>query len=74
NRRLEAHIAQAVEPKPDHDGATLILDIDAFRQAEVLLEEDDVEARIEKTFAELHEFKNEIFFASLSETMIEGFE
>ena len=74
SRRLEAHIAQAVEPKPDHDGATLILDIDAFRQAEVLLEEDDVEARIEETFAELHEFKNEIFFASLSETTIEGFE
>jgi len=50
------------------------LDIDAFRQAEVLLEEGDIEARIEETFAELHEFKNEIFFASLSEMMIEGFE
>ena len=74
NGRLEAHVSQAIEPKPDRDGATLILDIDAYRQAELLLEEDDVEARIEETFAELHEFKNEIFFASLSETMIEGFE
>lgn len=74
NRRLAAHVAQAVEPKPDHGGATLILDIDAFRQAEVVLEETDVEARIEETFGELHDFKNEIFFASLSETMIEEFE
>lgn len=74
NARLAAHVSQALEPKPDHDGATLILDIDAFRQSELLLEENDVEARIEETFGELHEFKNEIFFASLSETTIEGFE
>lgn len=72
--RLAAHILQAIEPKPDHEGVTLILDIDAFRQAELLLEEDDLEARIEETFGELREFKNEIFFASLSETVIRGFE
>lgn len=74
NARLAAHVSQAIEPKPDHDGTTLILDIDAFRQAELLLEEDDVEAQIEETFGELREFKNEIFFASLSETVIRGFE
>lgn len=70
---LAAHIAQALDQKPESAEAVLLLDIDAF-QSFNLLSEDATDQKIQESFGRLHEFKNHIFFSSLSDEMIGDFE
>lgn len=67
---LSAHVLQALETDPSAERANLILDIDAFGEEHV---EPDSE-RIRGTFEALHEFKNRIFFGSLTEQTVERYE
>jgi uncharacterized protein (TIGR04255 family) len=61
-----AHVTQAFEGAQASAQAKLILDIDAFREKDVAIDSEDVGG----TFAVLHEFKNRVFFESLTEEAI----
>ena len=61
-----AHVTQAFEGAPTPGQAKLILDIDAFREKDVAVGSDEMEG----TFSVLHEFKNRVFFESLTEKAI----
>lgn len=74
SEHLRAHVSQALEEKPGTDQAVFLLDIDAFRESNLFLQEPDVDQVIQATFAEIREFKNRIFFASLTENVLRGFE
>jgi uncharacterized protein (TIGR04255 family) len=63
-RNASAIIVQAIEPRVDPTAISLLLDIDAFR--DVNLEPDDL--ALPAIFGELRQLKNEIFFASITET------
>jgi len=63
-RNASAVIVEAIEPQMDPNTISLLLDIDAFR--EVTLAPDD--PGLPAVFGELRQLKNEIFFASITET------
>jgi uncharacterized protein (TIGR04255 family) len=63
---LTAHVTQAFEGAPGPGKGKLILDIDAFREKDVPVESEEVAG----TFSALHEFKNRVFFESLTEEAI----
>jgi len=67
-----AHVTQALQ----HDIAQpkLILDIDAFRKTDLEVDEEQTDLEIQRTFDDLRNFKNRIFFASLKEETIRSFE
>jgi uncharacterized protein (TIGR04255 family) len=69
-RDASAVIVQAVEPQMDPGTISLLLDIDAFR--EVSLKVDD--PALPAIFGELRQLKNEIFFASITDTTAEIYE
>jgi len=67
---LAAHVVQALEPAVPQPGVTVILDIDSFRDVDLL----PSDRQIEDHFKELHEFKNMVFFSYLTEETIRLFE
>lgn len=70
SRGLSAHVSQALEMDPGARTTTLIVDIDAYKEAHQDLSEADILA----TFEGLRAFKNEIFFNILTEETIRMFE
>ncbi len=68
-RFLVAHIAQVLDRDPANR-IRLILDIDAFKEVDISPKDLDLEAGL----AQLHEFKNMIFFNHLTEEMLRHFE
>ena len=73
-KELFAHVTQAVDPKPDGREVRLILDIDAFRPLDLPVSHDNLDEVLGAAFAELRDFKNTIFFASMKEDVYERFE
>jgi len=67
---IMAHIIQALERSSKRDCATVILDIDVFKQKE----SGFVELEIWQTFKQLRDLKNRIFFDSITEKTARLFE
>lgn len=63
-----AHVAQALPPAAGPPG-NLILDIDAFHERELSLDANN----IKRVLASLHDFKNRLFFASLTPATVERY-
>jgi uncharacterized protein (TIGR04255 family) len=68
-RNASAVIVQALEPRMGPDMISLLLDIDASREINEKL--DDTE--LLTVFEQLRELKNEIFFASITEKIVERY-
>ena len=68
-RNASAVIVQALEPRTDPNAISLLLDIDAFREVNDKL--DDTELRL--VFEQLRELKNEIFYASVTDKIVEKY-
>lgn len=67
-----AIVTQSSEPNPlDPDHATILLDIDAFKDVVLKPGEQD---EIDRVLGDLHEFKNHIFFGSITQRASELFE
>jgi uncharacterized protein (TIGR04255 family) len=71
---VSAHVTQALERRPNKQSPALILDIDAFHQCALEAGDENSSAKIREIFGALRDFKNKIFFASLTEETIRGFE
>lgn len=69
-REIAAHIVQALETDAMAKKATLILDIDAFKE----LDKEPGDGAIRGTLDQLHAFKNLIFFSYVSDETLEQFE
>ena len=67
---IAAHVTQALQPTSDAQRLTVILDIDAYKEAD--FSPDD--PAIERTFNQLRAFKNLIFFNSVTEETLRQFE
>jgi len=67
---VSAHVTQALQPISDAHGLTVILDIDAYKEADWLPRDP----AIEDTFIQLRRFKNLIFFNSLTDQTLGQFE
>jgi uncharacterized protein (TIGR04255 family) len=66
-RDQSAIVTQALEPSAVEQGQLMVLlDIDAYKEA--AMKPDD--PRLESVFAGLHDFKNEIFFESITEEAV----
>jgi len=63
-------LTQAVEPLPKPTHVTLLLDVDVFREGRFSVEGDELWEFLE----ELRGFKNDIFFESVTDRMLELFE
>ena len=71
-RDHSAIVTQSFEPNPtDPRQAIILLDIDAFKDVHVKPSESD---EIHRVLAGLHDFKNEIFFKSITQKASELFE
>lgn len=71
-RDHSAIVTQSFEPNPtDAEQAIILLDIDAFKDVYVKPSESD---EIQRVLEDLHEFKNEIFFRSITQKASELFE
>jgi uncharacterized protein (TIGR04255 family) len=68
--RLAATITQASEPGAKEGSITVILDIDAFEMTQL----GPRDAGVEQSISLLRDFKNDIFFESLTETALSDFE
>ena len=68
-RNASAVILQALEPRMDPSSISLLLDIDAFREVYETLDDSGLLA----VFERLRELKNEIFFASITESIVEKY-
>jgi uncharacterized protein (TIGR04255 family) len=67
-----AIVTQSSEPNPvDPDHATVLLDIDAFKEVNLKQVQQD---EIDRVLGDLHEFKNNIFFGSITQRASEFFE
>ena len=67
---IAAHVAQALEAGAAGKPVAVILDIDAFMQREFAVDDP----AIKQTLIQLREFKNRIFFNSLTEEALRRFE
>ena len=67
---VAAHVTQALQPTSDAQRLTVILDIDAYKEAQFSPEDP----AIEHTFRQLRVFKNLIFFNSLTDEALRQFE
>jgi len=67
---IAAHVTQALETHPTDQGLSVILDIDAFKQREFVVNDPE----IGETLSRLREFKNLIFFGSLTEEILRQFQ
>lgn len=65
-----ATITQAFEQGLEVGSATIIFDIDAFKGDDFRPDSPD----IEEVFGQLHDFKNSIFFSSLTDTLLQQYE
>jgi uncharacterized protein (TIGR04255 family) len=68
-RNASAVIVQALERQMDPSTISLLLDIDAFREVNEELDDSGLIA----VFGQLRELKNEIFFASITEKIVEKY-
>ena len=69
-RNASAVIVQALEPRVDDPNTiSLLLDIDAFRE----IRESPDDPELPSVFAQLRQLKNEIFFASITEKIVEKY-
>jgi hypothetical protein len=69
-RNASAVIVQALEPRVDLNAIiSLLLDIDAFRE----VNEAPDDPGLPSVFAQLRELKNEIFYASITEPVVEKY-
>ena len=66
---IAAKIRQALEKGLQLEAATIILDIDAFKPVDLTPDS----AEIEDTFQRLHDFKNDVFFASVTDLILEQY-
>lgn len=67
-----AIVTQSFEPNPvDPEHATVLVDIDAFREVSLKPVE---QGEIDRVLSQLHDFKNEIFFRSITQKASELFE
>lgn len=67
-----AIVTQSSEPNPlDPDHATILFDVDAFKDVVLKPTEQD---EIDRVLSGLHEFKNNIFFSSITQRASELFE
>lgn len=64
--QMNVHLVQAIEADLARDTCTVLLDIDAYRASEADLPLDA--AGLTREFEKLRSYKNEIFFAALTET------
>jgi len=64
-----AHVAQSFEPGHHGRGPTLLLDIDAFREVDMVPGDPEVVA----TITHLHDFKNKIFFSMVTEDTLRAY-
>ncbi|MGH7961142.1 MAG: TIGR04255 family protein [Candidatus Binatia bacterium] len=69
-KALAAHITQASEANASGGERTILLDIDTFKASELAL----ADPAIEETFNQLRDFKNLIFFNSLTEEIVRQLE
>lgn len=69
SRNVSAVIVQALEPQIDPNTISLLLDIDAFRE----VNEAPEDPGLISVFEQLRELKNEIFFASINEKIVEKY-
>jgi len=67
---IAAHVTQALETHPTDPGPSVILDIDAFKESEFAVNDPE----IGETLNRLREFKNLIFFGSLTEEILRQFQ
>ena len=67
---IAAHVAQALEAGARGQQLAVIFDIDAYKQSEFSTDDP----AIEQAFGQLRIFKNRIFFNSLTEDTLRGFE
>ena len=67
---VSAHVTQALQPTTDTHRLTVILDIDAYKEADLSPEDP----AIERTFSQLRASKNLIFFNSLTDETLRQFE
>lgn len=67
---LAANISQTLDQSIEDSEAAVILDIDAYRFVEL----DPYDHQIQETLSLLHEFKNAIFFESVTETALKEYE
>lgn len=67
---MAATITQAFEQGLEVGGATIIFDIDAFKSGDFQPDGPD----IQDVFGRLHDFKNNIFFSSLTDTLLQRYE
>jgi uncharacterized protein (TIGR04255 family) len=70
-RNASAVIVQASEPLVGPPAITLLIDIDAFKENLAAAPDDQ---RLPEMFLQLRDFKNEIFFASITERTAEMYE
>jgi uncharacterized protein (TIGR04255 family) len=68
-RNASAVIVQVLEPRIDPNAISLLLDIDAFRE----LNESPDDPGLLSVFGLLRELKNEIFFATITEKIVERY-
>lgn len=69
SRDIAATITQVLEPPMQSSLPTLLLDIDAFRASEISPEWEV----LEPILADLRSYKNQIFFGSLTDALVETF-
>lgn len=67
---IAAHITQALEVKVSERQQAVILDIDTFKESSFATDA----LAVEETFHRLRDFKNRIFFSSLTEEALRQFE
>lgn len=70
SRGIAAHVAQVLEGEPGAGHATLVFDIDAFKEGSW----SPSAGEIKDILQELHELKNRIFFSSLTDSILEQYE
>lgn len=70
----KAHVSAVIDKKPQKNLAVLLLDIDAFYDDNSLQTADDLDAKLRAEFENLHRFKNDIFFATLTGNQLKEFE
>jgi len=66
SKQIAAHVTQVYEPRATAQNKPIILDIDAFKNVDILPND----TRLWKNFADLRTFKNQIFFNFLAEKTI----
>ena len=68
-RNASAVIVQALEPRVDSSEISLLLDIDAFRD----VKDTPDDPGLSSVFEQFRQLKNDIFFASITEKIVEKY-